>query len=119
MASERPGLSSWEAAQASTFAMKSSVSLRVRVGVFPVAGRPRLRYLKIGLKNKLQLQVRRLVSAEPPWLLIQRFVPSKFFSVSLSDLLAVHKAIGLFPESRPGRSHDLRTLVPFATLRAA
>ena len=42
MASERPGWSSWRAAQASTFAMNWSVKRSVRVGAFPVAGRPLL-----------------------------------------------------------------------------
>jgi hypothetical protein len=42
------------------------------------------------------LQIKRFVTADTPWLLIQRFVRSKFFSVSTSELLAVHKTIGLF-----------------------
>jgi hypothetical protein len=63
-------------------------------------------------------QVTRLVSAD--WdlgqLLLERFIPSKFFSLSTSELIAVHKAIGLFPGSKPG-GHDLKTLTPFPRRR--
>jgi hypothetical protein len=65
------------------------------------------------------LQIKRLVANAEPWLLIQRFVPSGFFSVDPSELLAVHKAIGLFPVSKPGSSHDFKSLIPFASLRTA
>lgn len=65
------------------------------------------------------VQVKKLAGREGPNLFIERFIPHGYFSVCPSELLGVHKAIGLFPASRPGGSHDLKSLIPFASHRAA
>jgi len=65
------------------------------------------------------VQVKKLVGREGPNLFIERFVPHGLFSVHPSELLAVHKVIGLLPESKPGGSHDPKTIIPIAACRAA
>ena len=59
-------------------------------------------------------QVKKLTGRDGPNLFIERFVPHGYFSVHPSELVEVHKAIGIFPASKgAGGSHDFATLRPF------
>jgi hypothetical protein len=52
-----------------------------------------------------------------PAIIVERTNPPRRFIVGASTVLAIHKAIGLFPgPSTPGGSHPYDTLIPFAAV---